>query len=165
MMWSVDNIISMADLVLSVITLIVTTYIGVWIVTELQTKSESSRALREYVVNNIIKVHDSFQTIFIEINNKEQLQAHALKARINAYTQQLSNILLLSQNRYNVEGKELEKNVRLFYKAIEESPSFQSQYKDNNFVVFQENEHINFAEIEANLEKLFPKLINDIYEA
>lgn len=164
-MWSVDNIISMADIVLSVITLIVTTYIGVWIVTELQSKSESSRALREYVVDNVIKVHDSFQTIFIEINNNEQLRPHALKARINAYTQQLSNILLLSKNRYNVEGKELEKNVRLFYKEVEESPSFQSHYKDNKFVVFQENEHVRFGEIEANLERLFPKLINDIYEA
>lgn len=164
MMWSVDTIISVAGLVLSLISLLITAYVGVWIADELQKRSESSKAMREYMVANIIKEHDSIRLLFIAMYNGE-LSTKVMKARANLYFQQLSNLLLITKNRYKIEGIDLKKIITQFYLTLENSKSFREHYLDNEFVNFPENELKSFRDLETQIEVQFHKLINDIYEA
>lgn len=164
MMWSVDNIISVAGLVLSAITLLVTAYIGVWIAGVLQKRSEARNAMREYVVNKILKIQESYELLFLELANGE-LSVNKIKARLFQYNQQLSNILLITEKHYKQNGGDLKKCVTAYYATIENLNSYRIHYRDGKSVKFSREEQEKLTPYEKQFEGLFPKLISNIYES
>ncbi len=165
MMLTVDNIISVAGLVLSLISLLVTVYMGVWIAGVLQKRSDASNALREYVVNKILKIQESYELLFLELSNGE-LSANKIKVRLFQYTQQLSTILIITEKHYNQKGEELKKCATAYFAEIEESNSFTEHYdRDENAVKFNRAEREKLTLYEKKFEDLFPRLISNIYES
>lgn len=165
MIWTVDNIISVAGLVLSLITLLVTAYVGVWIAGVLQKHSDASNALRENVVNKILKIQESYDLLFLELSNGE-LSASKIKVRLYQYSQQLCSILKITEKHYDQKGENLTRCATAYFTEIENFKSFVAHYdKDENSVIFEEEEKSRLRFYEKQFEDLFLKLISSIYES
>ena len=165
MILTVDNIISLAGLVLSLISLLVTAYVGVWIAGVLQKRSDASNAFREYVVNKILKIQESYEFLFLELSNSE-LPARKIKTRLFQYTQQLDNILRITEKHYNQKGEDLKKCARAYFAEIENFNSYIEYYdRDEMAVKFNQEEQEKLSLYEGKFENLFPNLISNIYES
>lgn len=161
--WTTADYLQASYVCITILGIMVTAYMAVWVVRSVQSKIDNERALKEHFAHEIIDLRKESRLLLGKLI-KGDLKAWEIKRCHYRLSTHMNNLLSVLNSRYGIDKKKLRPYRINLMKIIEEDCIFENSYR-LNVTVALENETLNkLYRLEKDNDHLFNDILLQIYE-
>lgn len=162
MIWTVNDWLEFANLLVAIFSIVVTSFIAIWVVIKIQKRLEDDKALRDYLVNNLIYIRKVYRDLFVQIN-AGKAKAKDTKRLLSGQNQLMTDVLKMGKNKYNLEDKDFNSWSTELSLLVETSEKYNDAYAKNKVFKLSTNELDDIAVSSNTFEQIITDLILQLY--
>lgn len=162
--WNTSDFLQATQIIISIIEILITAFVAIWIVQSIQTKIDNEKLLKEYFSKELIQLRSDIRLYFDKLitggfyAQSVKREHHLLRVRIN-------DLLSALSKKFTVDYKCLDCYRLNLLKIIEEDKLYNQKYAINGKVKLTDETVAKLHVLRTENDHIFNDILIKIHEA
>lgn len=161
--WEITDYLQATQIVVSVMEILVTAFVAIWVVQSVQTKIDREKVLKDYFSGELIQLRTDLRA-FLDLLIRGQMEAQSIKREHNLLRVRINDLMDVLNEKFNVDKKYLSAYRQGLLKIVEEDENYESGYSDNLKVKFTDSTVERLHKLRTKNDHVFNYILLKLYE-
>lgn len=149
------------DNIISIISVVVTTIVGVYIARSLTKAQNNKRTLKDNFIAELKECREDYRYFLKQIYNGN-MPAKELLVWFKMYNIRLTSIIEQIEIHCDTDGRDLQKSIFELRSYLTELPSYEKSFNRNDKFVLEDREKLHLVNLQQNFYPRFYGLLIDL---
>ena len=122
--WEITDYLQATQIVVSVMEILVTAFVAIWVVQSVQTKIDREKVLKDYFSGELIQLRTDLRA-FLDLLIRGQMEAQSIKREHNLLRVRINDLMDVLNEKFNVDKKYLSAYRQGLLKIVEEDENYE----------------------------------------
>ena len=161
--WGTADYLQASQIILTILEIVVTTFVAVWVVRSVQRKLDNERILKDYLANELIDLRSELRA-FIEKLISSDIKANSIKREHHLLSIRMKDLLDVMNKKFNIDKKYLKVYRQNLLKIVEEDASYQDYSQKDVMIALSQSTIDKLHDIRTKNDHLFNDILMKLYE-
>lgn len=161
--WGTADYLQASQIILTILEIVVTTFVAVWVVRSVQRKLDNERILKDFLAHELIDLRSEVRT-FIEKLISNGIKANSIKREHHLLSIRMKDLLDVMNKKFNVDKRYLKVYRQNLLKIVEEDASYQDCSQKDVMTELSQDTIDKLHDIRTKNDHLFNDILMKLYE-
>lgn len=161
--WETADFLQATQVLVSILEILVTVYVAIWIVQSVQKKLDSEKSLNDFFSAEVIQLRNDLR-LFLDSIIRGELKASQIKRKHYLLHVRIKDLLSVLNEKYNLSTKILSAYQQNLMKIIEADENYEENFSKNKLVKLNENTVNKLLSLRSDNNHLFNEILLGIYD-
>ena len=162
--WETTDFLQATQIVVSVIEILITAFVAIWIVQSVQTKIDSEKVLKDFFSSELIQLRMDLRS-FLDKLIRGEIEAQSIKRDHNLLRVRINDLLTALNKKFKVDKKYLGAYRQNLLKIVEADENYNKGYATNERVKLTENTITRLHKLRTENDHLFNDILLKLYDS
>lgn len=161
--WEISDYLQATQIMVSVIEILVTAFVAIWVVQSVQTEIDREKVLKDYFSGELIQLRTDLRA-FLDLLIRGEMEAQSIKREHNLLRVRIKDLLDVLNEKFNVDKKYLSAYRQGLLKIIEADENYEKGYSNNLKVKLTENTVTRLHKLRTDNDHIFNYILLKLYD-
>lgn len=162
--WVPTDYLQATQIVVSVIEILITAFVAIWIVQSVQTKIDSEKVLKDFFSGELIQLRTDLRS-FLDKLIRGEIEAQSIKRDHNVLRVRINDLLSALNKKFKIDKKYLGAYRQNLLKIVEEDENYVRNYASNEKVLLKEETINRLHRLRTENDHLFNDILIRLYDS
>ena len=160
--WETADYLLATQIVISLIEILITAFVAIWIVQSVQTRIDSEKVLKDYLSGELIQLRTDLR-LFLDKLIRGEIEAQSIKRDHNLLRVRIKDLLATLNKRFEVDKKYLSAYRQNLLRIIEDDENYEKGFSENEKVELTEETINRIHKLRTDNDHLFIDILLKLY--
>ena len=161
--WEISDYLQATQIMVSVIEILVTAFVAIWVVQSVQTEIDREKVLKDYFSGELIQLRTDLRA-FLDLLIRGEMEAQSIKREHNLLRVRIKDLLDVLNEKFNVDKKYLRAYRQGLLKIVEADENYEKGYSNNLKVKLTENTVTRLHKLRTDNDHIFNYILLKLYD-
>ena len=161
--WEISDYLQATQIMVSVIEILVTAFVAIWVVQSVQTEIDREKVLKDYFSGELIQLRTDLRA-FLDMLIRGEMEAQSIKRENNLLRVRIKDLLDVLNEKFNVDKKYLSAYRQGLLKIVEADENYEKGYSNNLKVKLTENTVTRLHKLRTDNDHIFNYILLKLYD-
>lgn len=161
--WEISDYLQATQIMVSVIEILVTAFVAIWVVQSVQTEIDREKVLKDYFSGELIQLRTDLRA-FLDMLIRGEMEAQSIKREHNLLRVRIKDLLDVLNEKFNVDKKYLSAYRQGLLKIVEADENYEKGYSNNLKVKLTENTVTRLHKLRTDNDHIFNYILLKLYD-
>lgn len=161
--WGPGDFLSATQIIIAVINILITTFVAIWVVENVQKKLNDESALKEYCIKELILLRSDIRCFFNNIIANE-IDAQTIKREHHVLCMRSIDLLTTMNTLYGIDTNSLSVFGFSLMKIIERDNNYEESFSSKHELPLNQTTVAKLHKIRTDNDHLFNDILLKLYE-
>lgn len=161
--WEISDYLQATQIMVSVIEILVTAFVAIWVVQSVQTEIDREKVLKDYFSGELIQLRTDLRA-FLDLLIRGEMEAQSIKREHNLLRVRIKDLLDVLNEKFNVDKKYLSAYRQGLLKIVEADENYEKGYSNNLKVKLTENTVTRLHKLRTDNDHIFNYILLKLYD-
>ena len=161
--WEISDYLQATQIMVSVIEILVTAFVAIWVVQSVQTEIDREKVLKDYFSGELIQLRTDLRA-FLDLLIRGEMEAQSIKREHNLLRVRIKDLLDVLNEKFNVDKKYLSAYRQGLLKIVEADENYEKGYSNNLKVKLTENTVTRLHKLRTENDHIFNYILLKLYD-
>ena len=161
--WEISDYLQATQIMVSVIEILVTAFVAIWVVQSVQTEIDREKVLKDYFSGELIQLRTDLRA-FLDMLIRGEMEAQSIKREHNLLRVRIKDLLDVLNEKFNVDKKYLSAYRQGLLKIVEADENYEKGYSNNLKVKLTENTVTRLHKLRKDNDHIFNYILLKLYD-
>lgn len=161
--WEISDYLQATQIMVSVIEILVTAFVAIWVVQSVQTDIDREKVLKDYFSGELIQLRTDLRA-FLDLLIRGEMEAQSIKREHNLLRVRIKDLLDVLNEKFNVDKKYLSAYRQGLLKIVEADENYEKGYSNNLKVKLTENTVTRLHKLRTDNDHIFNYILLKLYD-
>ena len=162
--WETADYLLATQIVISLIEILITAFVAIWIVQSVQTRIDSEKVLKDYLSGELIQLRTDLR-LFLDKLIRGEIEAQSIKRDHNLLRVRIKDLLATLNKRFEVDKKYLSAYRQNLLRIIEDDENYEKGFSENEKVELTEETINRIHKLRTDNDHLFIDILLKLYDS
>lgn len=160
--WGTADYLQASQIILTILEIVITTFVAVWVVRSVQRKLDNERILKDFLAHELIDLRSEVRT-FIDKLISGNIKANSIKREHHLLSIRMKDLLDILYNKYKIDKKYLKAYRQNLLKIVENDSTYQDNSENDVTIVLVQETIDKLHELRSRNDHLFNDILLKVY--
>lgn len=161
--WEISDYLQATQIMVSVIEILVTAFVAIWVVQSVQTEIDREKVLKDYFSGELIQLRTDLRA-FLDLLIRGEMEAQSIKREHNLLRVRIKDLLDVLNEKFNVDKKYLSAYRQGLLKIVEADENYEKGYSNNLKVKLTDNTVTRLHKLRTDNDHIFNYILLKLYD-
>lgn len=161
--WEISDYLQATQIMVSVIEILVTVFVAIWVVQSVQTEIDREKVLKDYFSGELIQLRTDLRA-FLDLLIRGEMEAQSIKREHNLLRVRIKDLLDVLNEKFNVDKKYLSAYRQGLLKIVEADENYEKGYSNNLKAKLTENTVTRLHKLRTDNDHIFNYILLKLYD-
>lgn len=161
--WEISDYLQATQIMVSLIEILVTAFVAIWVVQSVQTEIDREKVLKDYFSGELIQLRTDLRA-FLDLLIRGEMEAQSIKREHNLLRVRIKDLLDVLNEKFNVDKKYLSAYRQGLLKIVEADENYEKGYSNNLKVKLTDNTVTRLHKLRTDNDHIFNYILLKLYD-
>lgn len=162
--WVTADYLQATQIVVSVIEILITAFVAIWVVQSVQTKIDSEKVLKDFFSGELIQLRADLRS-FLDKLIRREIEAQSIKRDHNLLRVRINDLLSALNKKFKIDKKYLGAYRQNLLKIVEGDENYVKGFASNEKVQLKEETINRLQKLRTENDHLFNDILIELYDS